>query len=176
MAFFIFFSIITDLDNLNDKFRDYIQPFYSEDPRSTRDLLNLVKKAFVKAKVNELIETGATLCPSFAAHMIKQGVDEHIWTSDFNPSPDIDFQEYMQNRLKNERKSLNKKRMSLNTSERLASYIQQSLSQMTATVINNDEEQQWLMSDIIIDWLSYVIMTNMTVIVCDLCWFFLCTN
>ena len=52
-----------------------------------------------------------------------QGVRNRIWAEDFKPSSGITFNQYIFNRIRNERKKLLREKRLNNTNERMASYL-----------------------------------------------------
>lgn len=104
------FRVITDLEQVPAKLKRHIEPFYSVDPQSNKDKLNTVQRAFVKARAQDLSDSGSPLNSSYVLQLIKEGVDEHLWLSDFTPSTDLDFPQYLMNRLKNEKKKRSRRK------------------------------------------------------------------
>ena len=104
-------TLVTTLDKLPGNTQEQLRPFFNKDvSRMKKDLLNSVQRAFVKAKANELLVTGATLSGTFAELAIQEGISLRIWHEDFSPSlSDKSFHDYLHQRLKNERKSQRKK-------------------------------------------------------------------
>ena len=77
---------------------------------ATNEKLNNIQRAFVKYKGNDIFKTNASLTQELINQFITEGVEEHIWTSDFNPSPDLDLDQYLNNQLKNEKKIINEQK------------------------------------------------------------------
>jgi len=50
-----------------------------------KDKLNYIQRAFVKAKAKELVNTGSTVTTAFVNQLIREGVEERLWTQDFSP-------------------------------------------------------------------------------------------
>ena len=89
-----------------------MRPFFKKDRLASHDMMNDLQRAFVKSKANILYENKSMkLTATFVKQLIKEGIEEHLWTEDFNPGETGDFEKYLMTRLKNEKKSLSKKQM-----------------------------------------------------------------
>jgi hypothetical protein len=60
--------------------------------------------------------------------VIDKGVSERLWRRDFSPSTSLDFEHYVFNRLKNEKKSIQRKILLADTDGRLQTYITDAIS------------------------------------------------
>lgn len=133
-----YFRIITNLDDLNDRIKDYISPYFLVDAMASKDKLNNIQRAFVKAKANEVVTTRGPINTSFIRQVISEGEEEHIWPSDFSPSPDVDFEKYMLYRIKNEKKSIQRKQAIASHQDRMMGYLEETLSTTSNTVHEGD--------------------------------------
>ena len=89
-----------------------LKPYYKKDPLASHDLLNDIQRAFVKFKANKLHENKSIkLNAMLVRQIIIEGIEELIWSEDFNPGDTGDFEKYLMTRLKNEKKSRSKKSM-----------------------------------------------------------------
>lgn len=98
------FRTITSLDQLTDKMRQYLKPIYNVDGQANKVKLNLVQPAFMKAKAKDMCDTDSNANNFFIMQIIRKGLEEWIWTSEFSPSANLDFEQYLINRLKNEKR------------------------------------------------------------------------
>jgi hypothetical protein len=72
-----------------------------------------------------------------------------VWTQDFSPSSDLDLETYLMNRLKNEKKSANRKKMMANQRDRMQSYIEDALSTLNEQGENSQLDTPNLKSEIV---------------------------
>ena len=111
------------MEDLPAETREAIEPFYNPDPRASNDLLNEVQRAFVKYTVRRALSNRESLNMILAMQIIKEGVDANIWLEDFQPSEAEDFDRYLLNRIKNERKTLKRASLLETQNDALASYM-----------------------------------------------------
>ena len=99
------------MEDLSADIREAIEPYYNPDPRASNDLLNEVQCAFVKNTVKRAFSNGESFNIPLAMQIIQDGITANIWLDNFQPSECEDFERYLLNRMKNEKKNL--KRASL---------------------------------------------------------------
>ena len=91
--------------------QEKLKSLYKPDKMASRDFLNDIQRAFMKYKAQTAIETGDHMNSLFAKQLINDGVKANIWDESFTPGDLGDFEKYVLNRMKNERKSIQRKAM-----------------------------------------------------------------
>ena len=133
MFTFYSFRIYTTTDSLPQELRERLEPYFTTCVYSSREYLNVVQRAFVKYKVIELKNTGQKLGEAFMLSVIREGVQNRIWTEDFRPSPEKTLTEYLFSRMKNERRNISRQEIVNTTKQRMESLIESQVSNLTNT-------------------------------------------
>lgn len=120
-------QIIDNLDLLPEALKNQIQPFYKVDNQASQDKLNLLQRAFVKFKAHQLHTSGETTSAAFVQSVIKEGIEERLWESDYNPGESGQFDKYLFNRLKNEKKALRRRESLQNQHQLVDRYLEESM-------------------------------------------------
>ena len=102
-------QIFNNLDQIPADLKDKITPFFKIDKQASQDKLNDVQRAFVKFKTQQLLTAGDSLNAAVVDTVIKEGIEERLWESDFRPRDNEKFETYLLSRMKNERKALRKR-------------------------------------------------------------------
>ena len=102
-------QIFYNLDQLPAELKDKITPFFKVDKQASQDKLNDVKRAFVKFKTQQLNSAGDSLNAAVVDSVIKEGIEERLWESDFRPRDIEKCETYLLSRINNERKALRKR-------------------------------------------------------------------
>jgi hypothetical protein len=117
---FIHFRLVEKLEDLDTTTRHQIMPFYKEDRRTTADMLNYVQRAYIKYRTNKLTDNKEAITPPLITQIIEEGVGLGIWPPNFQPVNMLtSFDKYIGNRIKNEKKSILKKRYMDSQEQRL---------------------------------------------------------
>ncbi|KAH3859630.1 hypothetical protein DPMN_102448 [Dreissena polymorpha] len=130
-------QIFLHLEDLPDDIAQKIKPYYKEDSQATQDLLNLVQRAFVKYTAAQLQATNERMSQKLIDRIISEGIQQRIWTSDFCPTEKTNFETYLVQRLKNEKKALKRRESIEFQQERVHQYLQESIN---AEVEDEDEQ------------------------------------
>jgi hypothetical protein len=110
-VFFIHFRLVEKLEDLDPTMRHQIMPFYKEDRRATADMLNYIQRAYIKYRTNKVTDNKEAITPPLITKIIEEGVGLGIWPPNFQPVNMLtSFAKYIGNRIKNEKKSILKKR------------------------------------------------------------------
>jgi len=128
------------VDSLPPELKEKLEPYITSSVYSSREYLNVIQRAFVKAKVAELKKTGQKLGDAFMAGVITEGVDNRIWTEDFRPSADKSLAEYLLGRMKNERRISNRLDIVATTRNRLESFMNDELSSLSNFDVSADQD------------------------------------
>lgn len=120
--------VSTTLEELEPRLRDAIRPFFKKDKLATNDLLNDVQRAFVKYRSKQVMQTGDSINYTLAKQVIKEGINERLWNEGFKPEGTDDFEKYIYDRLKNEKKAIQKKELIANQKARLSQYISEGIT------------------------------------------------
>ena len=126
------------MDGLTSDLREKIQPFFKVDRMATQDLLNDIQRAFVKYKANQSYMSNDRTSETLVAFIIKEGVDERLWTEDFSPSESGGFLKYLITRIKNEKQVFRRREKLDNQSEMVNKYIENTIA-MNQNMNNEDE-------------------------------------
>ena len=112
---------------MRPEIREAIQPHYKPNPRASSDKLNDIQRAFVKYSVKRAITNRESLSTALILQTIQQGVYENIWLDNFKPTDSEDFEKYLANRMKNEKKALRRAELMQSQEDVLYSYINTSM-------------------------------------------------
>ena len=115
------------LEDADPKLRKMLEPFYRHDKQAQQDLLNDTQRAFVKYKIKTMVDTGEKISVAFVNHTIAEGEKYGLWTDDFQPSDTSSFDRYLANRMKNEKKALQRRDRLENVGVYVAKYQTQGL-------------------------------------------------
>ena len=126
---------------MRPEIRKAIEPHYRPDRRASADKLNDVQRAFVKYSVKRAVTNRESLSTALISQTIEQGVNENIWLDNFNPSDSEDFEKYLANRMKNEKKALRRAELMQSQEDVLYSYINTSMESECSGNTDTDNQE-----------------------------------
>lgn len=119
-----------------------LHPFYKKDTFASKDLLNDVQRAYVKYRAAKVITTGEAITENLI-QVIDDGVKERIWTDTYQPgSKTGDFNSYLLNRIRSEKKSANRKADTDQQGAHIAKLINDSLNKCRQKGNDDDDDDE----------------------------------